>query len=152
MVCSYGFYMYYLPLCIAFDTQGSWIFFVFDFLAYLVFILDIFISLNSSIITDFGNYIHEDSEIRKIYLNKHLLLDLISIIPSDFFCKLFNLPSSIIILSKSVRLFKYRRVLEIIKLIRAKAEYSLSLTRIMSYVPIVFYLTHLEACIFFLIC
>jgi voltage-gated potassium channel len=152
LIASYGFYMYYVPLCICFGTQGNWVFFLFDLLAYFVFFVDIWISLNSSIITEFGNYIHDDGEIRNIYFNKFLLLDLISVIPSDYFSKVFGLSTTIINLSKIVRFCKYRRMLQILKLIRTKAEYSLSLIRILSYVPVVFYLTHLEACIFFLVC
>ena len=143
------FYLLYLPFCISFNSEVTWVLLVFDIMSYSIYVFDIFVSLNSSILTEFGNYIHSSEEITKNYYNKFLVLDLLAIVPCDLFAIAFGLSPYVTIITKAVRLFKLKKIQEIYVLMRSKAKYPLSSIRIILYVPIIIYLTHLIACLFF---
>ena len=152
LVSSFVYYILYLPFAIAFENQGSWLLLVLDAISYLVFVVDIFISLNTSLLTEFGNYIHDPEEIRKDYYNKYLLLDIIAIIPSDYFSQIFGLNLYVILFSKTVRLLKYWKVRLIFSSLMVRADVYFTSVRIFLYWPLVVYVSHFSACAFFLAC
>jgi CRP-like cAMP-binding protein len=149
---GYLFYLLYIPFAISFDYEGGTILMWLDYMSYIIYILDIFVSLNSSLMTDFGNYIHDTDEIRKNYIDKYLLIDFLAIIPVDFISDAYDLPLSITIISKSVRLLKFKRIYQICKLLNMNGEYSLSIIKVFIYAPVFVYLSHLTSCLFFLLC
>lgn len=150
LVLANLFYLYYIPFCVAFMTQGNSILLVFDGCAYAVFVLDIWVSLHSSIFTKFGNYVHDSHEIKKKYFNKYFLLDVVCIIPSDLIAFLFSLNMYVVIFSKGLRLFKIRRMIQVIG--QVAKRHSISGLKLYLYIPLVFYFSHLAACLFMLTC
>lgn len=152
IIMCYVFYLFYLTYALAFKSEGSWLLGAFDFMSYAIFIVDIFITMNTSILTEFGNYIHDDQEIRKNYFDNFIMSDMIAIIPSDFISKAIGLPIYVTIISKSIRLFKYPKIKSLSTTIIKYSEFSLSLIKIVIYAPIMVFMAHASACLFFIIC
>jgi voltage-gated potassium channel len=150
LLLSNVFYLYYIPFAIAFLDRGGPVLMILDGCSFGVFVLDVWVSLHSAIFTKFGNFVHDSHEIRKDYFNRFFFLDMLSIIPSDLFAYVFNLHLYVIISSKVLRLFKLKRMFQVIRQIRYR--HSMLRFSFFAYIPVIFYFSHLAACFFMLTC
>ena len=81
LCCAYTGCLYVIPYSIAFSP--NYILLAIDLGSYIIFLLDIIINYNSSIITEYRDYIQDKDAIHKVIFNDYFILDILAIIPSD---------------------------------------------------------------------
>ncbi|OMJ84131.1 hypothetical protein SteCoe_14822 [Stentor coeruleus] len=106
---TYSFYLYYIPFTIAFENNGGSIGIAFSIVGYFIYIIDVWVCVNTSLITELKMYTHNKDLILENYSKKYLYYDVISLIPLDIFLVLFDTPQYVSAYFRVFRLFKIRR-------------------------------------------
>ena len=151
LVVCYAYYLFLVPLGIAFEVDFGGVLLALDVVSYAVFLGDIVINRNTASLNEFGTYNHSKEEIKKNYLNYFFVLDFFSVIPADFIFMAAGSPQLVVACLKLLRFFKSFRVYKVIKLIQNYAPYSLALFKLFSYYFLLIILSHISACVFFLV-
>lgn len=147
LACFY--YIFLVPVSIAFEYNPEGFFQACDYLSYAIYLCDIFIAINSATMNEFGNINRKSTEIRTAYLNKYFILDLISIIPADYIALAYHSFQYISAYWRIVRLFKILRIVNLFKLIGNHIGYSSAVSKLMLYFVIYLVMNHYFACGFF---
>lgn len=113
----------------------------------MIYILDILVNSNTSILTEHGNYNTDLLIIRKNYLNNYLLLDLVAAIPIDLICTAIGTQQFIPAFAKILRLCKGKRIYNSFKFMQQNTTSSLASTRLVMFLIVTIYFSHLVACI-----
>lgn len=151
LTCSYVYYMYYIPFAIAFEDDGVYVFRILNLFFYSIYILDVYISLCTAIITEFGTYVHSKQEIKNYYLKNFFLLDIICLMPFDIVIFFINSPQYVIAYLRLFYLLKYKKIRNSIKIIIKNSSRHSSLIRLGFIVFILLYFSHFFGCSFFYI-
>lgn len=106
---TYSFYLYYIPFTIAFEDNGGTIGIAFSIVGYFIYIIDVWVCVNTSLITELKIYTHNKDLILQNYAKKYLYYDVISLIPLDMFLVFFDTPQYVSAYFRVFRLFKLRR-------------------------------------------
>ena len=148
IVISLGFYLAYVPFCICFEDDGGNFLIAANFFAYFVYVVDVVVNLWTAIITEFGTYSHSKEEIRKEYVDRYLIMDMVALAPSDFICYFLGAPQYSAAYLRIFRVFKYRRVASCIKIILKNSRIHYSAIRLIFILIILLYSSHLYGCLF----
>ena len=113
-----------LPVAIAFFQDAvhpGWL--TFNSISDLIFFLDIVLNFWTGVITDENTVILELRQVRKLYVKKWLILDIISIFPFDYIMLVIfetndSVQSQIAHASLALRLFRLVKLLSLLRLFR----------------------------------
>lgn len=112
-----------LPVAIAFFQDAvhpGWL--TFNCISDFIFLLDIGLNFWTGVITDENTVILELRQIRKLYVKRWLILDIISIFPFDYIMLIIfesnNSLQSIVHASLALRLFRLVKLLSLLRLFR----------------------------------
>jgi hypothetical protein len=113
-----------LPVAISFfqdPMHPGWL--TFNCSSDLIFFLDIVLNFWTGIITDENTVILELRQVRKLYIKKWLVLDILSIFPFDYMMLIIfetndSIQSRIAHASQALRLFRLLKLLSLLRLFR----------------------------------
>ena len=112
-----------LPVAIAFFQDAvhpGWL--TFNCISDFIFFLDIVLNFWTGVITDENTVILELRQVRKLYVKKWLILDIISIFPFDYIMLIIfesnDSLQSIVHASLALRLFRLVKLLSLLRLFR----------------------------------
>lgn len=113
MILSFCYNLFFVPIAICFDYEledpGLW--FV-DVLAVVVYLLDIAVKFNSTLIYDNGMMERNKKVIANFYCSHILIMDALAALPVDYIAMTAG---SAIVWIRILRLLKFFRVKEILK-------------------------------------
>ena len=145
LLCSaYTACLFIIPYSIAFSP--NYVLLGIDLGSYLIFLLDIIVKYNSSIITEYRSYIQDKETIQKTIFNDYFTLDILSIIPSDWVYCAFECNSSSMYYLKLLRLLKLYRVISLLTIIKNSEQTSAHILRLASFMYIFLASGHIIAC------
>lgn len=143
----YTFYLIYVPFSITFEANGNTFLIFLNFFGYFVYLIDIIVSINTAIMTEYKVYYHHKDEIVRNYIVHFLYSDLISLVPIDLIFLFIPSKQYISAYLRIFRLFKYPRIKSMVKVILN--EVPLIPKTLFLVFTVFFLISHYLACIYF---
>ena len=144
--------LFYVPYSIALEGELSGWPIMFDVIIWLFYIADSI--MRSHVATEFtkgGEIITSKQKIIKAYLDQRFLLDLIAILPFDYFAMPFGISLQVRAFLRLTRFAKLYRIAEMISQIKQRSKISIPLFTIFLLSLLFVLLSHLMACIYIFI-
>lgn len=145
LCAAYTVCLFAIPYSIAFSPNFTLL--ILDAACYMLFLVDIIVKYNSSIITKYQTYIHDKEVVQKLFFTDYFTLDILSVIPSDWVYCAFECQSSSMYYLKLLRLLKLWRLWHLLKIITSYSKIPAYLVKLFAYLYLFFTAGHITACL-----